>query len=861
MLDFGMVFSVVFLGIAFFAMLFGALKARKKMWQWSVVRMIQTALSAVLAALASAAIVSKALGSVLGTLDLGELSDILTTVPSMQEAIIAVAGMIVAPIIFLFVYVIIRAFIRIFTRLLTRLLVKLTVKKAEAQPEAAAEATEAPETEASEAEPMTKKEAKKAKKKAKKDAKKAKKAAKKAKKKAKKAEFKLAKGSWISALCGAACGLITLCVMAIPMVGTMSVVSDVAAAPIRVAAAEDESGTMEMVADALDAAGNNAGTVTVKALGGGLVYDIMTTYKVGGESATLRHEAHAVGVTVDALVTMSEENVDKQVRADKLRSISGAFKKTTLVPVLLSEFISAAADNWEKGEAFYDIEMPSISEELDPIMVSLVGSMKNANSETVKQDAETLFEILAVLVEGDVVNSFTDDPMSVFADEAVTADILFRVLENERLCIIVDGLTDYGITTIMDAMGTPENTNGLYYDFLIAIANISVDEEEKLVEDYSKVFDTYGLRVDKELVAELAAAKIAGEDVLALIAEKVVADQAAFAEKTEIITLGALVGVKAEIVDRKAEAKNLAHLFATILDIKDGLDGDVEDVLHQLGPILDAFSSTATIGKTRTALILKAILQSDNVHDSIGFSVIEANDAADSMINSANNKGYTTVMNSLHKIVVVLDAVANEEKDTDTAVKELLADLDSDSAEVISTITKPNVVVNYGVNEQSAKPVSELVSDTFTNLANAKDKGLSDEDIERESAAVSKMMNVLMTTGDAKRAFGEGSRTGTSAEEFVATVLDSTVMIDTVMSKVYVDGSDTPTLDPMNSQSTMDEDEQIMFVDALNERYQGSDKSEQTEKEMIALASLINVEIAVVDGAFQIVDTPVVLPA
>ena len=833
---FDVVFSVVFLTIAFFAMLFGALKARKKVWQWSVVRMVQTALSAVLAALASAAIVSYGLNAVLGAVDFGELSDVLNAVPSMKEAVVAVIGMIVAPIIFLLVYVIIRAFIRIFTRLLTRLLVKLTTKKAKAE----AEQTE--ENADPSAKPMSKRKAKKAK---------------------KKAEFRLAKGSWISALCGAACGLVTLCVLCIPMVGTVSVISDVAVAPVRAFASEDKSGTMEMAAEALDAAGNNAGVITVKALGGGLVYDMMTSYKVGGKTATLRHEAHALGVTVDALVTMSDAEVDKQVRADKLRSISASFKKTTLIPVLLSEFTSAAAEDWEDGEDFYGMEMPSMGEGLDPVMISLVSAMKNSNSETVKEDADTLFNILAVLVEADSMDNFSEDPISVFADEDVTADIFFSILENERLYVLVDGLSDYGISVIMNTMGTPDDAKGLYSDFIANIVVTNVETEEELAKAYSKIFDRYGLRVDEAVIAAAAQEKIAGNDVLAFIAANVVADADDFAAKTEIISLGELTEGREEVIDRKAEAKNLAHLFATIVDTKDGLDGDVEDILHKLGPILDGFSNTVTIGKARTGRILKAILQSDNVHDSIGFSVLEADDAADSMINSANNRGYTSVMNSLHKIVVVFESITDDSKDTDDAVKELLDDLTVDSAEVISNIAKPNVVVNYGVKEQSAEPVSELVSDTFTNLANAKESGeLSEEEFEKESAAVSKMMNVLMTTGGANRAFGEGSRTGTDAASFVASVLDSSVMIGTVVDKVYVDGSETPIIDPMNSQSTMDEDEQAELVEALNDRYQGSDKSEETEREIIALAALMNVEVAVVDGEVVAVNNDLmVLPA
>ena len=786
--------------------------------------MVQTVFSALIGAVLSSLISWFAIKALLGASPLGEIGDMVNHLPSLKDAITAIVAMIVAPIIFLPVYAIIRAITRIFTKMLTRLLIKITSKKAEKKPTEVSEEEEKGAAQEYYEKLQTQSKGKKAKK-----------------------EFELPKSNWISALCGAACGLITLCVLATPMVGTLEVVDGVISMSLHSAAAEEESETSEMIADIVDASANNAGTFTVKALGGGVVYDIMTSHKVGGEIANLRHEASAIKALVNAFSAAPTDT--DEVKAARVREIPKAFKKSAIFPVLLSELATEATSSWERGDDFCGIEKPDFGEDLNPLMMTAIHCFAKSNVDTIKEDVYTICDIFAVLIERNALDKFGEDPISLFADEETMSGVFFDLLENERLCVLVDELSDLGISAILKSMGAPQNTADLYPAFTAEISAVYGEDEEDLEEAYAKIYDKYGLRVVDSVPVNTAKVYIKGENVLAWVAENVVASEQDFIEKTEIISIDDLTQGINFVADRRNEAQRMAHAFSVMAAIADDLTSDVENTIHLLGPVLDSFVATETIGREKADLILKALLQSDTVHNSVGLTVIEADDAADNMAESAHERGYTGVMNSIEKIVLVFNAAADEEKDTREPVKELLADLTPSNANVISKVTTPNVIVNYGAKPRSAEPISDLISDTFTRLAATKDQGISDEEYEKEAVAVSDMMNMLMATNTSKkRTFGEGSKTGISASELVNNMMDSTVTIGTVVDKVYGDGTE-PVVDPMLTEADMEDEDLTEFMAALNERYQNSDKSAQTEKELIAVASLMNVEIRIVDGA------------
>ena len=136
--------------------------------------------------------------------------------------------------------------------------------------------------------------------------------------------------------------------------------------------------------------------------------------------------------------------------------------------------------------------------------------------------------------------------------------------------------------------------------------------------------------------------------------------------------------------------------------------------------------------------------------------------------------------------------------------------------------------------------------------------GMSDEQLERETAAVNKVMTMGMNAGDSNgKAFGEGSVTGTSADQFVADIMASDVVSATVVEQVYGEGDD-PQNDPLVSERTMTATEESELLTALNNQWASATDEQRGDeaygRKLVSIAALMNVEVTLsADGVTKVV--------
>ena len=144
-----------------------------------------------------------------------------------------------------------------------------------------------------------------------------------------------------------------------------------------------------------------------------------------------------------------------------------------------------------------------------------------------------------------------------------------------------------------------------------------------------------------------------------------------------------------------------------------------------------------------------------------------------------------------------------------------------------------------------------MMSDMFGNLSDAKQNNMSEEQLQRETVAVNKVMTMAMNAGSSNgSSFGEGSVTGTSAEQFVNDIMDSEVVSDTVMEQVYGETND-PQSDPLATERTMSEADETELITALNNKWQNATDAQRADenfnKKLISTAALMNVRVVVTD--------------
>ena len=682
---------------------------------------------------------------------------------------------------------------------------------------------------------------------------------------------------------GAVCSIFVLCAFFAPMVGTFYVVDGVVNV-VEAVMPEESKGNMEALFDTTDALSNNAGSITVRVLGGDIIYSSLSSAKIDGERASLKKEIVFLNDIAKGIGDISNDSISDSEKADSLRGMTDHIDDSVILPSFLSGFISEAAGEWKNGNDYMGISFLNVEGEA---FVEFFESLEESNTQTIKEDMGTIINVIAISLEEGMFGSMTDDPAAIFENEEVSSDILYEILKNERLAPLAGGFTTMGIGVMGDSLEMPANNDELYDRFISEVSgayNSSIGGATALSADLVKAFDKGGIRINTPIAETIAAdmqSRFNGnyvsdwevENYLSENSVKVIVDSEAgktekaylgnkeeFLLYTEALVVSDVKLDSSDVSSPEEESDDLAaaiHSVISVMDMTEDEDYEAYNMVAELGPILDSFAATETIGKENAERLLVLILQSDNISSNVGVKLSEATDIAATINEGTDTDSYTVLMKSFSSTVKAISAASSDEKDTSAAVREMMADLTPASAKAIQKTSTPDMVMNHGVSEQSSVPVSGMVSHMFGNLGEAKANGMSDEQYEREADAVSDLMNVAMsaTSNDDKPVFGKGgnSKTGITATEYVARVMSSDVVSDTMVHTAY-DGSGNEVDNPLNSERKLSEAETTELVGALNAEWNASNDKETDEKTLKSIASVLNVKVELTDSGFVLAE-------
>ena len=310
-----------------------------------------------------------------------------------------------------------------------------------------------------------------------------------------------------------------------------------------------------------------------------------------------------------------------------------------------------------------------------------------------------------------------------------------------------------------------------------------------------------------------------------------------------------------DVADIDAEAHELSKVLLSVAELMDKVNTqglDTYALAKEFGPLLDNLDNTEVVGHNNTTIILKQMFISETLYSQIGMTRDEAGDVADSINEKSVVKGYTPLIVSVIETAEVLrmstDGNSNQAEMVEK-IEQMLYDLTPESSQLLQEMTSPSVIASKGAPERSAKPMSDMFSDMFQGLSDAKESGMSDEQYNAEAKAMSDMMNVAMNFNSSKTSgmFGEGSATGVEADEFVDNIFGSTVISATVVDTVYKEGEE-PENDPLKFQKSLGTNDKNKLVTALNDKWANATEEEKADEEYkknyVALGALMNVELS-----------------
>lgn len=271
----------------------------------------------------------------------------------------------------------------------------------------------------------------------------------------------------LSLLLGALSGFLVYNVVISPLVMLISDIGSIAGAVFEGTDSEFISGNIESLCD-------NAAIDTVSFLGGRVIYSRLTSLRVCDEDVILSRE---LDFAVDVINAAAKLDSDKYTSGEKAEMISQAvvsFKRTTLMPIAVSNIAGEASAAWVSGNDYLGISSPiseDKSESERELILAVLHELKQGTVETAREDIVTVIEMLSEATEGgffDIIGSGDSKAglLEFFSDRDRIYSILCTAFKNDRVASIIPYAADVGIGAISGTLSIPSDF-GVIYNRLI----------------------------------------------------------------------------------------------------------------------------------------------------------------------------------------------------------------------------------------------------------------------------------------------------------------------------------------------------------------------------------------------------------
>ena len=283
-------------------------------------------------------------------------------------------------------------------------------------------------------------------------------------------------------------------------------------------------------------------------------------------------------------------------------------------------------------------------------------------------------------------------------------------------------------------------------------------------------------------------------------------------------------------------------------------DGDLKeakaaDLMSKMGSIFDLMKDSEIFGADSAEIFLKMMLQSEIISDAMGMSHFELNDFADKINDFASGKdgGYAEATKAVAGTIEAIDKAADKNatrEEKKQASENMMQEVNHDNKEMISSMVTGNMVNDFGVGIDNTDTVADSFKNLIYNMASYKDEDRSDEDMSSEAHAVSKILTLATCGAGEGPMFDKDGVEGSvdsSSDEFIKTVVESQVVMDTVSQTV--DGKEQGS-NPYGI-SYADEQERDDVAASLEKYYveNADNGDEELEQKLCDLAILMDVEI------------------
>ncbi len=645
------------------------------------------------------------------------------------------------------------------------------------------------------------------------------------------------------------------------------------------------------------------------AVGGKLVFNGVSTINVNGTlypfGKIVTTGCSIYGHITPFLGTEPADYDDAQIEA--VEDVIGDVDGDALLTNVCAEFISGLANAWENGEDFLGIPAVQVEGYFEPVMNTLISAFSSTNDELIVEDLRVVGDILTAFIRYDaivVMNEENGDIQTVLATPGFVTDVCTAVQKNERMQPVFFEVAKLGVVLVSDVVGIPNDPAAIYNHFLDSLAEevsgalptyYETGDSAFFDKTLKTTFEKNGIKLSADAISAISKqilAKMTGDsfvdagDIRRFFSDELLpaldttaeyyADVQKLALDVKEGKLTSSLSTLEEIVaqmhetdpsDAESESQKFESVVSSAILVSDSLNGEEKNFLfavdaQSIEDVVVNLSRTETFCDA-VSLLLKGICQSDMLIGT-GFS-------GDTLYNDIIAGGYDNIANTLEtvkhavKMFETLSASKNnsgsgdnggnggsgdnkeeEKADITEELGWLVSNMTPASSAIISSQITEETVKNYGVSDESAAPVSDLMTNMFDSMANETE--MTEEEYKTESDAISHLFTVAteISSSDTSESIFSGSIS--SASDITETVLNSKVVSDALVKTAF-DEEGTLKEDPLAVNANLNETDKADMIDALNTYSQSNiPNAEDPEAEIqkiSALAAVFNLNIEI----------------
>ena len=304
--------------------------------------------------------------------------------------------------------------------------------------------------------------------------------------------------------------------------------------------------------------------------------------------------------------------------------------------------------------------------------------------------------------------------------------------------------------------------------------------------------------------------------------------------------------------DAIGEAQKVGDIFAAMTSIiadKDLDDLDPAEIFGEFGHVFDMMKGSEIFKSDSARNMLTAILQSEKIIGAMGLSQKDMTEFANKINSYAGDRdnGYEdatkAISGTLNAVSKASDKDATAEEKVE-ATKNMIDNVNKDNADMISSMVSGDMVGDYGVAVDNSASVSDALKNMVYNMADYKEGNPTDEDVDKEAEAVTKILNLAMVGADNGPMFdtedGEKGTVASDPDSFIATVVESDVVMKTIGQSV--EGKESGSNPYGVTYNT--EEEKANVVSSLEKYYEENGGGAELAEKLSNLAIAMDVEIS-----------------